>query len=75
MSLTYFNTIASTTQIINRDYINSLMETTNLQNTNQGAPNTGIRLTLGLMASTTSQLSLINTDMLKIPLQEINFKQ
>ena len=51
------------------------METTNLQNTNQGAPNIGICLPLGLMASTTSQLSLINTDMLKIPLQEINFKQ
>ena len=47
----------------------SLLEKNTHPDPYQAAPDLVIRLSLGFIASTTSQLILINTDLLKIPLQ------
>ena len=53
----------------NFKHIDSLLETTTLPNPSEAAPDLLIELKLGLIASTTSQMNLLNTYMVKIPLQ------
>ena len=53
----------------NCDWVYSILETTTLPNHDQANPDPVICLPLGLLVSTTSQMSLLNTDLLKISLQ------
>ena len=62
-------TIVYPPQRRNHNYVDSLLETTILPNTDQDAPDLGTYVPLGLIVSTTYQLSLLNTDLLKIPVQ------
>ena len=55
--------------IRNHDQVDSLLDTTTLLNTDQGAPDLLISFPLGLIASNTSQLRLINTYMFNFSLQ------
>ena len=45
-------TLASTPQRINRNHIESLLDTTNIPNLDQAAPDLGILLPLGLLSLT-----------------------
>ena len=65
-------TIVYPTQLRNHNQVDSLLETTTLPNIDQAAPDIVICLPLGLMDSTTSQLSIINTYLLKNPLLQNN---
>ena len=58
-----------TPQRRNCDKVDSILETTNRPILDQDAPDIGICLPLGLIASTTSQMILLDIDLLKIILR------